>query len=147
MSSYSRLQIATQSYVTTDGQSASQSWCQAPSGAQDQILITVRQLRVCRCGAPSLMRTGLSFKISAGPRQRSHFWVRVPQDSYFAVSDSWLPQPGGSGLRIYIPPGWPSYTLRHWVPFSSPPATLRATVEVFEPASTRGNSQLSGCST
>jgi hypothetical protein len=34
--------------------------------------------------------------------------------------------------------GWPSYTPRHWVPFSSPPTTRRAMVEVFEPASTRG---------
>jgi hypothetical protein len=33
--------------------------------------------------------------------------------------------------------GWPSYTLRHWAPFSSPPTTRRATVEVFDPASTR----------
>jgi hypothetical protein len=32
---------------------------------------------------------------------------------------------------------WPSYTPRHWVPVSSPPATRRATVEVLEPASTR----------
>jgi hypothetical protein len=39
--------------------------------------------------------------------------------------------------------GWPSYTPRHWVTFSSPPTTLRATVKVFEPASTRGvNCQL-----
>jgi hypothetical protein len=34
--------------------------------------------------------------------------------------------------------GWPSYTPRHWVPFSSSSTTRRATVEVFEPASTRG---------
>jgi hypothetical protein len=34
--------------------------------------------------------------------------------------------------------GWPSYTPRHWVPFSSSPTVRRATVEVFEPASTRG---------
>jgi hypothetical protein len=26
--------------------------------------------------------------------------------------------------------GWPSYTPRHWVPFSSPPTTRRATAEV-----------------
>jgi hypothetical protein len=34
-------------------------------------------------------------------------------------------------LYIY-PPGtrWPSYTPRHWVPFSSPPTTRRVTVEV-----------------
>jgi hypothetical protein len=34
--------------------------------------------------------------------------------------------------------GWPSYTPMHWVPFSSPPTTRRATVEAFEPASTLG---------
>jgi hypothetical protein len=33
--------------------------------------------------------------------------------------------------------GWPSYAPRHRVPFSSPPTTRRATVEVFEPASTQ----------
>jgi hypothetical protein len=59
-------------------------------------------------------RTGLSFTIAAGPRKGSHSRVRVPWDlrSYFTVSDS----------RI---------------PFSSPPTTRRATVEVFDPASTR----------
>jgi hypothetical protein len=36
------------------------------------------------------------------------------------------------------PPGtwWSSYNPRHWVPFSSPSTTRRATVEVFEAAST-----------
>jgi hypothetical protein len=34
--------------------------------------------------------------------------------------------------------GWPSYTPRHRVLFSSPPATRRAKMEVFEPASTGG---------
>jgi xanthosine utilization system XapX-like protein len=34
----------------TDSQSASQSWCQALSGAQDQIFVTVRQLWFCQCG-------------------------------------------------------------------------------------------------
>jgi hypothetical protein len=33
--------------------------------------------------------------------------------------------------------GWPSYTTRHWIPFPSPLATRRATVELFEPAFTR----------
>jgi hypothetical protein len=40
----------------TDGQSASLSWNKHPSGAYDQIFITVRQLRVCWCGALSLTR-------------------------------------------------------------------------------------------
>jgi hypothetical protein len=59
-------------------------------------------------------RTGLSFTIAAGPRQRSHSRVRVPWASrpYFTVSD-W---------RLL---------------FSSPPTTRRNTVEVFDPASTR----------
>jgi hypothetical protein len=44
------------------------------------------------------------------------------------------------------PPGtrWPSYTPRHWVPFSSPPSTRRATVEVFDPASTRRSPSIPG---
>jgi hypothetical protein len=64
-------------------------------------------------GALSDEKTGLPFPIATGPRQRSHSRVRVPWDSrpYHTVSDS-----------------------RH--PFSSPPTTLRATVEVFDPAST-----------
>jgi hypothetical protein len=69
-------------------------------------------------GALSDKRTGLSVTIAAGPRQRSHSRVRVPWDSrpYFTVSDSRLP-------------------------FSSPPTTRRATVEVFGPASTRDISE------
>jgi hypothetical protein len=46
-----------------------------------------------------------------------------------------LPQPGGLGPRIYIPQEQGG--LRHWVPFSSPPTTRRATVEVFDAAPTR----------
>jgi hypothetical protein len=91
-----------QSYVMTDGQSASLSRCQAPPGAHDQIFVTVRQFRVCWSGARSLTRAGLSFTIAAGPCQRSHSRVRVPRDSwpYFTISDSRLPQTGGPGSRI-----------------------------------------------
>jgi hypothetical protein len=45
-----------QSYVTTDSQCSSLSWCQPAFWAQDQIFVTVRHFRVCCCGAPSLMR-------------------------------------------------------------------------------------------
>jgi hypothetical protein len=44
------------SHIATDGQSVSKSWCRAPSGAPDQIYITIWQLRSCFCGAPSLTR-------------------------------------------------------------------------------------------
>jgi hypothetical protein len=36
------LHTESESYVTTDGQPASLSWTKHPSGAYDQILITVR---------------------------------------------------------------------------------------------------------
>jgi hypothetical protein len=40
-------------------------------------------------------------------------------------------------VPVFLSPGtgWPGYTPRHWVPFSSSPTTRRATVEVFDPAS------------
>jgi hypothetical protein len=83
---------------------------------------------------------GLSYTIAARPRQRSHSQVWVLPDlwPHFMVSDSRLPQPGGPGSRIYIAQkqGWPGYTPRHWIPFSSLPTIRRATVEVFDPAST-----------
>jgi hypothetical protein len=45
-----------QSVGQSVSQSVSQSWCQAESGAHDQIFITVWELRSCYCGAPSLTR-------------------------------------------------------------------------------------------
>jgi hypothetical protein len=110
-------QSQSQSHIATDGQSVSKSWCRAPSGAHDQIFVTVSQLRSCFLflwDTLSDERTGLSFVYAAGPCQRSSSRVRVPWDSlsYFTVSD----------LRL---------------PFSSPPTISRVTVEVFDPASTR----------
>jgi hypothetical protein len=43
------LSSQSQSHFTTDGQSVSPSWFRAPSGAHDQILITVWHLLFCRC--------------------------------------------------------------------------------------------------
>jgi hypothetical protein len=45
-----------QSHITTDGQSVCLSWCRAPSGAHNQILVTICQLLSCPLGAPSLTR-------------------------------------------------------------------------------------------
>jgi hypothetical protein len=45
-----------QSHIATVGQSISKSWCRAPSGAHDQIFITLWQLRSWFCEAPSLTR-------------------------------------------------------------------------------------------
>jgi hypothetical protein len=87
-----------------------------PFGAYDQIFITCVTVTVLFLwGALSDERTGLSFIYAAGLCQRNLSLVRVPWDSrpYFTVSD----------LRL---------------PISSPPTTRRVTVEVFDPASTRG---------
>jgi hypothetical protein len=45
-----------QNYVTTDDQSASLSWCQAPIWGLRPDFYYCRQLRVCWCGALSLTR-------------------------------------------------------------------------------------------
>jgi hypothetical protein len=111
-----------ESYVTTDGQSASLSWYKAPIWGlrpdfyfrtENGIRLTVTFL--IPWGALSDERTGLSFVCAAGPCQCSLSRVLVPWDlrPYFTVSD----------LRL---------------PFLSPPTTHRVTVEVFDPASTRG---------
>jgi hypothetical protein len=74
-----------------------------PSGAYDKIFITVSHLRVCCCGALSLMRGRICrFTTSDGRRQRSHFRVRVSWDSrpYFTVSDI--------RLRLLSPPTDPA---------------------------------------
>jgi hypothetical protein len=85
-----------------------------PSGAYDQNFITVTQLRVCWCGALSLTRGWVCRLRAAGPRQRNEFRVRVLRDS------------------------WPYFTVSHSrLPFPSPPTTRRATVEVFDPATTQ----------
>jgi hypothetical protein len=61
----------------------------------------------------------------------THVHILLPQ-----IRDS--PNLGGQVPRFMSPgTGWPSYTPRHSVSFSSHPTTRRATVEVFDPASTR----------
>jgi hypothetical protein len=107
------------------------------SGAQDQIHITVGQFRVCSCGAPSLTRGRIcrlqmllalaSAVILESESCGTHGHILLSQ---IRVSSNLE----GQVLYLYIPgTGWPSYTPRHWVPFSSPPTTRRATVEAFYP--------------
>ena len=65
------LNCQSQSHIATDGQSVSKFWCQAPSGAHDQIFITLKVKVLFLLGAISNERTGLSFVHAAGPCQRS----------------------------------------------------------------------------
>jgi hypothetical protein len=115
MTIHLRLTNQSQSYITTDGQSASLSWNIAPIwGLRPNFYYCQTVAGLLIWGALSDGRTGLSFTIAAGPRQRSHIRVRVPWNwlSYFTLSDSRRP-------------------------FSSYPTTRRVTVEVFDPAGTR----------
>jgi hypothetical protein len=131
-----------QSYVTTDGQSASLSWCQASIwGVRPDFYYCQTISGLLTWGALSDERTGLPFTIAADPRKRSHSSVWVPRDSwpYFTLIFETPPTRSARCPYLYPPgTGWPSYTPKHWVPFPSPPTILRATVEVFEPASTQG---------
>jgi hypothetical protein len=109
------LSTESESYVTTDGQPASLSWNKAPFwGLRPDLYYCLKVAGLLILGALSNERTGLLFTIAAGSRQRSHFRVRIPYDS------------------------WPYFTVSYLrLPFSSPPTTRRVTVEVFDPASTR----------
>jgi hypothetical protein len=73
-------------------------WCQASiwgPGPDSYYCQTVAGLLMW--GAHSDERMGLSFTITAGPRQCNHSRVRVSWDSlrYLTVPNSTLPQPGG----------------------------------------------------
>jgi hypothetical protein len=92
-------------------QSVSQSWCRAPSGAHDQIFITVWQLWSCYCGAPSLTRGQLSVPFInpwQGPRRNHRFqhclyccvWIRCRRNMF--VSRSLL----SNGSTRYFAPSY-----------------------------------------
>jgi hypothetical protein len=65
-----------QSYVMTDSQSASLSWCQAPNwGLQPDFYYCQIVAGLLMWGILSYKRTGLLFTITAGSHQHSHSWV------------------------------------------------------------------------
>jgi hypothetical protein len=68
-----------ESYVMTDGQPASLSWNKAPFwGLLPDLYYCLTVAGFLIWGALSDKRTSLSFAIATGPRQRSHFRIRVP---------------------------------------------------------------------
>jgi hypothetical protein len=76
-----------------------------PSGDQDQIFFTVRQLRLCRCGTPSLKKVWIcrlqllldfaSAVILGSESRGAHGYILLSQ-----IRDS--SQPAGPGPRIYV---------------------------------------------
>jgi hypothetical protein len=133
-----RLSHKSQSYVTTDGQSTSPPWCQANIwGPRPDFCYCQTVAGLLLWGTLSDERMGVPFTITSGPRQRSH--TRGTHMTFYCLG--FETPPTWRARSPYLYPrgtGWPSYTPRHWVPFSSPPTTCRVTVEVFELASTQG---------
>jgi hypothetical protein len=94
-----------QSHVTTDGQAVCLG-SKPPSGAtRPDFCYCQDNCGVVGVGRPLWWEDGSVVYNTSDLCQRSHSRVRVPRDSWrhFTASDSRLHQPGGSGLRIYIP--------------------------------------------
>jgi hypothetical protein len=114
-----------------------------PSGAQGKIFISQTVAGLLMWGALSYERKGLLHLRWSSPAQS--FSGLSPAGLMTTIYCPRLGTPQTWRARspyLYSPErGWPSYTPRHWFLFSSPPTTLRVTVEVFEPASMRGRRQ------
>jgi hypothetical protein len=143
-------QSQSHSYFTTGGlPPISSSWRQAPWDSRPVILFSNWILTVIVIMQHTLWREDGSVVYN--------FCWSSPAQSFSGPSPAGLmtifyclrfeiPRTWRARSPYLYPPGtgWPSYTPRHWVPFSSPPTTCRATVEVFESASTRDSSN-AGC--
>jgi hypothetical protein len=102
-----------QSYVTTDGQSASLSWCQAPIwGLRPDFYYCQTIAGLLMWDAISDERTDLPLTIVAGLRQRIYSWVhhssQSPSPSYFTtgglppINLSWRQAPWDSWPEFFF---------------------------------------------
>jgi hypothetical protein len=118
----SQSQSQSQSYITTDGRSASLSWNKAP------IWSLRPDFYYCQIIAGLLIwvalsdeRTGLPFTIAAGPRQRSHsrVWVAAGFVTIFYSLKLETPPIWRVRFPYVYPPGtgWPIYTPGTGFPF------------------------------
>jgi hypothetical protein len=113
-----------ESYVTTDGQSASLSWNKAPIwGLRPDFCYCQTVAGLLMWGALSDERTGLSFTIAAGTRQRSHSRIRVPRDSWPHFTISY------SGLPVSSPPVTRLHT--GWLPILNPESCFFALLRIY----------------
>jgi hypothetical protein len=122
------------SYVTIDGQSASLPFYQAPSGAQEQILLlsdscefwrgasSLARRRVCRLHLLLVLVNAVILGYESSGIHDHTLLSQIRDSPTWRTRSPYLYLPGTE---------WPSYTPRHWFPFSSPPTTRRAAVEVF----------------
>jgi hypothetical protein len=106
--------LRSRSHVTTDGQSSSLSWCQAPIwGFRPDFYYRETVAGLLMWGSLPDERTGLPFTIQAGPSPRG--LVTIFYCLRFENSPTWRAR------SLYLCPsgtGWPGYTPRHWVTLS-----------------------------
>jgi hypothetical protein len=134
---------SSQNFVMTDGQSASLSRCQAPIWGPTPDFVTVTH----SCGFVDVgcflwREDGCVFYCCwSSPAQSfsSPSPAGVMTIFYSFRFDSTQAWRARSPSLYLLGAGWQSYAPRHRVSFPSPPATRKATVEVFELASRRGS--------
>jgi hypothetical protein len=119
-----------------DRRSTSVPWNEAPIwGLRPDFFINVRQLQVCLSVASLWQEDGSVVYSCCWPSAVQSF--PRPSPAELITIFYCLRFETSSTCRArspYLYPPWtgrPSYTPRHWVPFSSPPTTRRATVEVL----------------
>jgi hypothetical protein len=80
------------------------SWCQVPIWGPKPDFLTVRQLRVCWCGLPSLMREQVCrLQLLLWPPERFSGMSPAKIMTIFYCLRFETPQLGGPGPRTYIP--------------------------------------------
>jgi hypothetical protein len=124
-----------ESYVTTDGQLASLSWCQAPICGLRPDFCYCQTVACCWCGTLSWQEESVVYSCCwFSPAQSLLGLSPVGLVTIFYCLRFETPATWRTRSPYLYPPGtgWPSYTPTHWVPISSPPTTRRATVEVSE---------------
>jgi hypothetical protein len=135
-----------QIYVTTDGQSAGLSWCQAPIwGPKTKILLLSNSYGLVDLGRPLSREDGSVVYYCCCLSPAQPFSIPSPVGFIatfyclrFETPHTWRTK------SLYLYPqgtGWPSCTLKHWLPFSSPPENLRVMVETYETAESARTAQ------
>jgi hypothetical protein len=129
-----------QSYITTDRQSANLSWCQAPIwGPKPDFYYCQTVVDLLMWSVLSDERRSVVYNY-CWPSPAKSFLARNPRGNHDHIFLSQIRDCPNLECQVpYLcPPGtrWPSYNHRHWIPFSLPPTTRRAEFHVFEPSST-----------
>jgi hypothetical protein len=135
--SENRLKTQSQNYFTTGGlPPISSSWWQAPWDPRPVIFFQLNTCGYSPYVTSSLTRKWvcrLQLLLALASAVIHGFYSRGTLD-HILLSQARDFQNLEGQVPVFLSQ-WPSYTPRHWVPFSSPPTTRRATVEVFKPTS------------